>query len=80
MADNHSFDIVSEVNFEEVLNAVNQTAKEIKQRYDLKDPKNGIEYQKKAPSLKRGYPGVDPPRLPDIHRDKLLALISIMLF
>jgi len=37
MAKNHSFDIVSEVDFQEVDNAVNQALKEILQRYDLKD-------------------------------------------
>jgi cyclic-di-GMP-binding protein len=36
MADNFSFDIVSEVNLQEVDNAVNQARKEIAQRYDFK--------------------------------------------
>ncbi len=41
MPDN-SFDIVSEVSFPEVLNAVQQALKEVVQRYDLKDSKSDI--------------------------------------
>ena len=37
MAKNSSFDVVSEIDFQEVDNAVNQAVKEIRQRYDLKD-------------------------------------------
>ncbi|MDT3696168.1 MAG: YajQ family cyclic di-GMP-binding protein [Ignavibacterium sp.] len=47
MAQNHSFDIVSEIDFQEVDNAVNQALKEIHQRYDLKDSKTQIELNKK---------------------------------
>ncbi|MCZ7608730.1 MAG: YajQ family cyclic di-GMP-binding protein [Ignavibacterium sp.] len=47
MAQNHSFDIVSEIDFQEVDNAVNQALKEITQRYDLKDSKTQIELIKK---------------------------------
>ncbi len=47
MAQNHSFDIVSEIDFQEVDNAVNQALKEINQRYDLKDSKTTIELNKK---------------------------------
>lgn len=36
MASTYSFDIVSEVNFQEVDNAINQSTKEISQRYDFK--------------------------------------------
>ena len=43
----HSFDIVSEIDLQEVDNAVNQTIKEVNQRYDLKDSKCEIEYNKK---------------------------------
>ena len=39
MADTFSFDIVSEVNLQEVDNAVNQARKEIAQRYDFKGSK-----------------------------------------
>lgn len=37
MAKNESFDVVSKVDLQEVDNAINQTAKEIKQRYDFKN-------------------------------------------
>lgn len=42
MAD-HSFDVVSKVNLQEVLNAVQQTEKEVATRYDLKDSGSTIE-------------------------------------
>jgi len=41
---NFSFDIVSEVNFQEVDNAINQAKKELQQRYDFKGTKASIEY------------------------------------
>lgn len=47
MASNHSFDIVSEIDFQEVDNAINQALKEITQRYDLKDSKTELELNKK---------------------------------
>jgi len=47
MASNHSFDVVSEIDFQEVDNAVNQSIKEIQQRYDLKDSHTEIELNKK---------------------------------
>ncbi|NUN07866.1 MAG: YajQ family cyclic di-GMP-binding protein [Ignavibacteriaceae bacterium] len=47
MAQNHSFDVVSEVDLQEVDNAVNQALKEIQQRYDLKDSHTTIELNKK---------------------------------
>lgn len=47
MAKNHSFDIVSDIDFQEVDNAVNQAIKEIIQRYDLKDSKTEITLNKK---------------------------------
>ena len=47
MAKNSSFDIVSEIDFQEVDNAVNQAVKEIHQRYDLKDSATEIELNKK---------------------------------
>ncbi len=51
MAQNHSFDIVSEIDFQEVDNAINQATKEIIQRYDLKDSHTEIELNKKEKSL-----------------------------
>ena len=47
MASNHSFDIISEIDFQEVDNALNQAAKEIQQRYDLKDSNTEIILNKK---------------------------------
>ncbi len=43
LAKEHSFDIVSDVNIQEVDNAVMQTMKEIKTRYDFKGSKSSIE-------------------------------------
>jgi len=48
MASNSSFDIVSEINLEEVQNAVNQSMVEIRQRYDFKNSKSEIALDKKA--------------------------------
>ena len=42
-----SFDIVSEVNIQEVKNAVDQTHREIQQRYDFKDSNATIELKEK---------------------------------
>jgi hypothetical protein len=47
MASNHSFDIVSEIDFQEVDNAINQAIKEIQQRYDLKDSHTEVVLNKK---------------------------------
>jgi cyclic-di-GMP-binding protein len=46
MADEHSFDIVSQVDMQEVSNAVQQTAKEMSQRFDFKGSKSTIELNK----------------------------------
>lgn len=51
VADNHSFDIVSEVNTAEMHNAVVQAQHEIAVRYDFKGTKAGIEYNKKDNAL-----------------------------
>ncbi|MDH3253252.1 MAG: YajQ family cyclic di-GMP-binding protein [Ignavibacteria bacterium] len=51
MADTSSFDIVSEVNLQEVDNAINQARKEIAQRYDFKGSKSSIELDQKEKSL-----------------------------
>lgn len=47
MAKNASFDCVSEIDMQEVDNAVNNAVKEIRQRYDLKDSDTSIELNKK---------------------------------
>jgi uncharacterized protein YajQ (UPF0234 family) len=46
MADEHSFDVVSKVDMQEVLNAVQQATKEITQRFDFKGSKSSIELNK----------------------------------
>ncbi len=44
--DNFSFDIVSEVDLQEVDNAVNQAKKELAQRYDFKNSKCSIDFNR----------------------------------
>jgi len=51
MADTSSFDIVSEVNLQEVDNAINQARKEIGQRYDFKGSKSSVELNQKEKQL-----------------------------
>ena len=51
MAQNHSFDIVSEIDLQEADNAVNQALKEIHQRYDLKDSKTDVLLNKKEKNM-----------------------------
>jgi len=46
MADEHSFDIVSRVDMQEVSNAVQQALKEMSQRFDFKGSKSNIELNK----------------------------------
>ena len=51
MADNHAFDIVSEINEAEMHNAVVQAQHEIAVRYDFKGTRAAIEYNKKENNL-----------------------------
>ncbi len=51
MADNHAFDIVSEINTAEMHNAVVQAQHEIAVRYDFKGTRASIEYNKKDNAL-----------------------------
>jgi len=46
MADEHFFDVVCDVDLQEVSNAVNQAIKEIQQRFDFKGSKSTIELDK----------------------------------
>jgi len=46
MADEHSFDIVSKVDLQEVSNAVQQALKEMGQRFDFRGSKSNIELDK----------------------------------
>jgi hypothetical protein len=43
----NTFDIVSKIDLNEVLNAVQQTSKEVQTRYDLKDTKSTVELNEK---------------------------------
>ena len=45
MAKEPSFDVVSEVDMQEVNNAINQTVKEITQRFDFKGTKSTVEIE-----------------------------------
>lgn len=45
MADTFSFDVVSDFDRQEVVNAVDQTVREVGTRYDLKDSKTDIELE-----------------------------------
>jgi len=51
MAQKFSFDIVSEVDFQEIDNALNQSRKEIMQRYDLKDSNTTIDLNKNEKTI-----------------------------
>jgi uncharacterized protein YajQ (UPF0234 family) len=46
MAAEHSFDIVSRIDLQEVSNSVNQALKEVSQRYDFKGSRSSIELDK----------------------------------
>jgi len=45
MASTHSFDIVSDFNRQELVNALDQVQREVKQRYDLKDTQTEIKLE-----------------------------------
>lgn len=51
MADQSSFDITSNVDLQEVDNALNQARKEVAQRYDFKGSKASIEFDPKESKL-----------------------------
>jgi cyclic-di-GMP-binding protein len=51
MAQQNSFDIVSQVDHAEVMNAVNQTMKEVRQRFDFKDSKANVALEDKDLAL-----------------------------
>lgn len=51
VADQFSFDVVSEVNMQELRNVVDQATKEVKQRFDFKDSKTEITLKEKEKEL-----------------------------
>ncbi len=48
MASTYSFDIVSDFDQQELVNAIDQTVREIKSRYDLKDTQTNVELGSEA--------------------------------
>ena len=52
MPQESSFDITSEINLQEMDNAVNQAVKEISTRYDFKGSAAGLDFDRKAKELK----------------------------
>ncbi len=65
MADNSSFDIVSNVDFQEVDNALNQALKEIKMRFDFKGSKSDITFKKEDKKL--SFLADDEMKLKNLH-------------
>lgn len=51
MADLHSFDVVSQINMAEMKNAVDQTLKEVRQRFDFKNSKSDLTLKEKENEL-----------------------------
>ncbi len=51
MAKDQSFDVVSQVDMQEIDNAVQQTAKELVQRYDLKDSGSTVNLDRSAATI-----------------------------
>ena len=52
MAQDHSFDIVSKVNLQELRNALQQAQKEITTRFDFRGTSAGITFEESPPALK----------------------------
>lgn len=48
MAAESSFDVVSQYDEQELMNALDQTRREVNQRFDLKDTKTEITFDKKG--------------------------------
>ncbi|MEK7702352.1 MAG: YajQ family cyclic di-GMP-binding protein [Nitrospirota bacterium] len=72
MADNYSFDITSKVEWQEVKNAVDQTSKEINQRFDLKDTKSEIFLEKEEAIILKTNNEYTLKALTDIFQSKLI--------
>ena len=68
MADNHSFDVVSEINHSEMHNAVVQAQHECAVRYDFKGTRASIEFNKKDAKLK----------IEADHKDQLETVIQVL--
>ena len=48
MAKENSFDIVSKTDYAEITNAINQSMKEVSQRFDFKGSKAAVELQERT--------------------------------
>ena len=68
MADNHSFDVVSEINHSEMHNAVVQAQHEFAVRYDFKGTRASIEFNKKDAKLK----------IEADHKDQLETVLQVL--
>ena len=51
MASDSSFDVVSQIDRQELVNAVDQVAREINQRYDLKNTGSSVSLEKDSVTL-----------------------------
>src|SRR5258705_6015121 len=66
-----SFDVVSELNLQEVANALNQARKEIVQRYDFKDTATVIDWDKKEKISIESADDFKVEAVDDVLREKL---------
>jgi uncharacterized protein YajQ (UPF0234 family) len=74
MADQFSFDIVSQIDMQEVDNAVNQAIKELKNRFDFKGSKSSIEFSKEDKKITLiGDDDMKLRNLQDILRSRMVA-------
>jgi len=72
MVQTFSFDIVSKIDLEEVLNAVNQTTREMSQRFDFKDSKSSVTLDRKEREIT--VVGDD-----DMKRRNILEILNVRL-
>ncbi|MDR2975270.1 MAG: YajQ family cyclic di-GMP-binding protein [Propionibacteriaceae bacterium] len=70
MASEHSFDIVSKVDHQEVDNAINQAAREVGQRFDFKDTATTVKWAADAIDIESSTPERATAAL-DVLRSKL---------
>ncbi|MGH7821558.1 MAG: YajQ family cyclic di-GMP-binding protein [Candidatus Binatia bacterium] len=66
-----SFDVVSQLNLQEVENAINQARKEVAQRYDFKDTKTVIDWDKKEKIAIESADDFKVKAVDDVLREKL---------
>jgi uncharacterized protein YajQ (UPF0234 family) len=72
MAQSFSFDIVSKIDMEEVLNAVNQATREMSQRFDFRDSKSSVTLNRKEREIT--VVGDD-----DMKRRNILEILNVRL-